>query len=194
MELLGKADNILFNQLYSLAENCADRYYSKVIKTLVVLIKRQFADRQTLLVNTAHALKFLEEYGDRQLQLWDVLTRYHNLPDHFEDLKTKLQTDLNYLKQATSKNIENIQKSLAVQQTYSTSLCTNINSIYTKLAQLESQVQQHCMYPHCQADFIQIDAPDYDPDIDGENQPQPHNKRVTISIQGTATPSNPSHV
>ena len=30
---LGKADNIPFNQLYSLAEDCADRYYTKVIDT-----------------------------------------------------------------------------------------------------------------------------------------------------------------
>ena len=52
LERLGKADNIPFNQLYYIAENCADRYYSKVIKTFVFLIKRQFADRQTLLVNT----------------------------------------------------------------------------------------------------------------------------------------------
>ena len=32
LELLGKADNIPFNQLYNLAEDCADRYYTKVIK------------------------------------------------------------------------------------------------------------------------------------------------------------------
>ena len=32
---LGKADNIPFNQLYNLAEDCADRYYTKVIKTHV---------------------------------------------------------------------------------------------------------------------------------------------------------------
>ena len=32
LERLGKADNIPFNQLYYIAENCADRYYSKVIK------------------------------------------------------------------------------------------------------------------------------------------------------------------
>ena len=34
LELLGKVDNIPFNQLYSLAEDCADWYYTKVIKTL----------------------------------------------------------------------------------------------------------------------------------------------------------------
>ena len=33
LELLGKADNIPFNQLYNLAEDCADRYYTKVIHT-----------------------------------------------------------------------------------------------------------------------------------------------------------------
>ena len=33
LELLGKADNILFSQLYNLAEGCMDRYYTKVIKT-----------------------------------------------------------------------------------------------------------------------------------------------------------------
>ena len=38
LECLGKADNIPFNQLYYVAENCADRYYMKVIKTFVAII------------------------------------------------------------------------------------------------------------------------------------------------------------
>ena len=42
---LGKADNIPFNQLYNLAEDCADRYYTKVIKTLTQLLKSSFHDR-----------------------------------------------------------------------------------------------------------------------------------------------------
>ena len=33
LELLGKADNIPFNQLYNLAEDCTDRYYTKVTDT-----------------------------------------------------------------------------------------------------------------------------------------------------------------
>ena len=73
LERLRKADNIPFNQLYYIAKNCADRYYSKVIKTFAFLIKRQFVDRQTLLVNTTHSLKFLEEYANRQAQIWKVL-------------------------------------------------------------------------------------------------------------------------
>ena len=53
LELFGKADNILFNQLYNLAEDCVDRYYTKVIKTLTQLLKSSFNDRQLVLVNTA---------------------------------------------------------------------------------------------------------------------------------------------
>ena len=50
LELLGKSDNIPFNQLYNLAKDCADRYYTKVIKTH--LLKSSFHDRQLVLVNT----------------------------------------------------------------------------------------------------------------------------------------------
>ena len=60
LELLGKADNIPFNQLCSLAEDCADRYYTRVIETLTCLMKNSFHDRQFVLVNTARVLKFLE--------------------------------------------------------------------------------------------------------------------------------------
>ena len=64
LELLGKADNIPFNQLYSLAEDCTDRYYTKVIKTLTHLLKNSFHNRQLVLVNSARVLKFLESYVD----------------------------------------------------------------------------------------------------------------------------------
>ena len=62
-ECLGKVDNIPFNQLYSLAEDCTDRYYTKVIQTLTHLMKNSFHDRQLILVNTARALKFLKSYA-----------------------------------------------------------------------------------------------------------------------------------
>ena len=39
LERLGKADNIPHNQLYYIAENCVDRYYSKVIETFTLLLK-----------------------------------------------------------------------------------------------------------------------------------------------------------
>ena len=64
LERLGKADNIVLNQLYYITENCADHYYSKVIETFAALLKCQFTDQQLLLVNTARSLKFLEDYVD----------------------------------------------------------------------------------------------------------------------------------
>ena len=166
LELLGKADNIPFNQLYNLAEDCADRYYTKVIKTLTCLLKNSFHDRQLVLVNSARALKFLESYAAMQAKLWKVLLKYHSLPDHFHDLKTNLQAEFNLLKKATSKNIENIQEAVQSQQAYTTALCGHINSLYTKLVQLDKQVQTHCLYPHPQSDVMQLNASDYDPDID----------------------------
>ena len=109
LEQLGKADNIPFNQLYYIVENCTDRYYAKVIETFVAIIKRQFADRQLLLVNTAHRLKFLEEYFDQQAQIWKIFHKHHNIPDNLQDLhlhfdyfKTSLETDFKHLKEATS--------------------------------------------------------------------------------------------
>ena len=39
------------------------------------------------------------------------------------------------------------------------------------------------MYPH-QTDTVQINALEYDSDIDGDNQPNAHNSRVTISVHG----------
>ena len=72
LKRLGKADNIPFNQLYYIAENCADCYYNKVIETFVTILKCQFANCQLLLVNTARSLKFLEEYMDHQAQIWKI--------------------------------------------------------------------------------------------------------------------------
>ena len=39
LEHLGKVDNIPFNQLYYIRENCANRYYTKVIETSVSILK-----------------------------------------------------------------------------------------------------------------------------------------------------------
>ena len=81
LERLCKADHIPHNQLYYIAENCADHYYSKVIETFVALLKWQFADRQLLLVNTARSLKFLEEYANRQVLIWQIFRKHQNIPD-----------------------------------------------------------------------------------------------------------------
>ena len=136
LERLGKADNIPFNQLYYIAENCADRYYSKVIETFVTLLKCQFADHQLLLVNTARSLKFLEDYMDRQAQIGKIFQKHQMIPDdiqdlhfHIDDFKNGIEKEFTFLKEATQKNIENFQSSLNLQQTYITSLCSHANNI-----------------------------------------------------------------
>ena len=171
LSCLRKADNIPFNQLYSLAEDCADRCYMKVIQTLTHLIKNSFHDRHLVLINTARALKFLESHALRQTKLWKVLSKYHNLPDHFHDLKTTLQTEFELLKTATSKNVQNLQETVQAQQAYTTVLSGHIVALHTKLAHLDKQIQIHCIYPHQQPDAVQLNAPDYDPDIDGDTNP-----------------------
>ena len=143
LERLGKADNIPFNQLYYIAENCADRYYSKVIETFVALLKCQFMDRQLLLVNTARSLKFLEDYVDRQALIWEIFKRHETIPDDIQDLhfyiddfKSYIEKEFAFLKEATCKNVENFQASLSLQQTYSAALCSLVNNIYNKLVEI----------------------------------------------------------
>ena len=74
--------------------------------------------------------------------------------------------EFSLLKKATSKNIENLQEAVNLQQTCTISLCSQVNAIYAKLVQLDRQVQTHCLYPHPQSDVVQINAPEYDSDID----------------------------
>ena len=190
LERLGKADNIPFNQLYYIVENCTDRYYSKVIETFVSIIKRQFADRQTLLVNTACSLKVLE-YSDRQAQIWKIFHKHHNIPDDIEDLhlnfdsfKTSLETKFKHLKEATSRNVQNIQTSLSVQQTYSSTLCSHVNNIYSRLSELQKLIQHHCMSSH-HGNSVQIEAPKFDPDIDGDSPVYTDEKHGQAPVQGT---------
>ena len=130
LERLGKADNIPFNQLYYIAENCTDHYYSKVIETFVTLLKHQFADQQLLLVNTVRSLKFLEDYVDRQGEIWKIFQKHQTIPDdiqdlhfHIDDFKNDIEKEFTFLKEATRKNVENFQSSLSLQQTYSAPQC-----------------------------------------------------------------------
>ena len=80
--------------------------------------------------------------------------------------------------------MQNIQTSLSIQQTYSSTLCSHINNIYTKLSELQKHIQHHCIYSH-QADTVQIEAPESDPDIDGDSPVSTDEKHEIIPAQGT---------
>ena len=79
-----------FDKLYYLAENCADHYYTSIIKTFIEIIKQNTTDRQIMLVNMARAFKYLGDFGQRQSQLFTVLEKYHLLPDSLENLHLSL--------------------------------------------------------------------------------------------------------
>ena len=137
----------------------------------MALLKHQFADRQLLLVNTARSLKFLEEYADRQVLIWKIFQRNETIPDdiqdlhfHIDDFKSNIEKEFTFLKEATRKNVENFQSSLNLQQTYSAALCSHINNIYNKLAEI--QQLPHSNQHINTGDVIQIEAPDFDPNID----------------------------
>ena len=188
LERLGKADHIPHNQLYYIVENCANRYYSKVIKTFVVLLKWQFADRQLLLVNTARSLKFLEEYTDRQALIWQIFRKHKNIPDdisdlhlHIDDFKTNIKKEFNFLKEATCKNAENFQTLLNLQQTYSVALCSHVNNIYHKISEIQRQLPHSTQHMNTD-DVIQIDVLDFDPDINEGLPTQEHQE-----AQGSAS-------
>ena len=55
------------------------------MKTFIKIIKWSATDQQIVLVNTARALKYLEDFGQRQLQLFTVLEKYHLVPDSLEN-------------------------------------------------------------------------------------------------------------
>ena len=87
------------------------------------------------------------------------------------------------MKEATSRNIQNIQTSLNLQQTYSSSLCLHVNNIYSKLSELQKQFQHHCIYRN-QGDTVQTEAPKFDPDIDGDRLLSKVEKPDEVPIPG----------
>ena len=166
----------LCNKLYYLAENCADRYYTSAIKAFVKIVKRSTTDRQIVLVNTARALKYLEDFGQRQSQLFTELEKYHLVADSLENLKSQFH----FLKEATCRNVENLQQAITVQQTYTTSLCSYINNILPQIMKLEDAIISLIT---TEQDTIKINAPDFDPDIDGPNIQRAYNNTVVVSVQ-----------
>ena len=49
------------------------------------------------------------------------------------------------------------------------SLCSHVNSIYTNW-QLDRQIQTHCLYLHSQSETVQLNASEYDSNIDGQTE------------------------
>ena len=134
-------------------------------------------------------MKFLEEYADRQALIWKIFSKHQNIPDeisdlhlHLDDFKGNIQKEFNFLKEVTRKNIENFQASLSLQQTYSAALGSHINNIYHKISELQQQLPHPTQHMNT-GDIIQINAPEFDPDIDGGPSTKEHRE-----IQGSDNP------
>ena len=117
-------------------------------------------------------MKFLKDYADRQVLIWKIFQRHEMIPDDIQDLhfyiddfKSNIDKEFAFLKEATCKNVENFQSSLNLQQTYSTALCSHVNNIYNKLVEIQHQLPHSKQHMNT-GDVIELEAPDFDPDID----------------------------
>ena len=138
-------------------------------------------------MNTTRSLKFLKDYADRQGQIWKIFQKHQTIPDniqdlhfHIDDFKNSIEKEFTFLKEATHKNIENFQSSLSLQQTYSASLCSHVNNIYNKLAELQRQLPHPNLHMNT-GDMIQIEVLDFDPDSD-EALPTPMDQDTTDPV------------
>ena len=134
-------------------------------------------------------MKFLEEYADRQALIWKIFSKHQNIPDeisdlhlHIDDFKGNIKKNFNFLKEATRKNIENFQASLSSQEIYSAALGSHINNIYHKIFKLQQQLLHPTQHMNT-GDIIQINAPEFNLDIDGGPTTKEHGE-----IQGLDNP------
>ena len=132
---------------------------------------------------------------DHQAQIWKIFQKHQIIPEdiqdlhlHFNNFKNGIEKEFTFLKEATSKNVGNFQSSLNLQQTYSASLCSHVNNIYNKLVELQQQIQHRDLHMNS-GDTIQIEAPDFDPDIDDVSPTTTDQESNNPLTQGSASPA-----
>ena len=107
-----------------------------------------------------------------------------------EDLKSQFS----FLKGATSRNIENLQQAITVQQTCTTNLCGHVNVILSRLTKLENNIQKLTEKFTMEQDTMLIDAPDFDPDIDEPNPQRVNHNTAVVSVQELFTSPEPESI
>ena len=116
-----------------------------------------------------------------------MLEKYHQVPDGLEDLKSQFH----FLKEATSRNVANLQQALNLQQTYTTTLCGHVNVIFSRITKLETDIQKLTEKFMMEQDTVQIDALDFDPDINGPDTQQAHHTTAVVSVHELFTSPEP---
>ena len=82
-----------------------------------------------------------------------------------------------------------MQPAINVQQTCTATICMYTNSILPHITKLEQTVHQLQQKITTEQDRVQINAPDYDLDIDGPQPPRRHTNTVVVSVLEHFTPS-----
>ena len=72
---------------------------------------------------------------------------------------------------------------------YTVTICTYINSVLPHITKLEQTVHQLQQKITMEQDRVQINALDYDPDIDGPHPPRRCTNTVVVSVQEHFAPS-----
>ena len=116
-----------------------------------------------------------------------VLEKYHQVPNGLEDLKSHFH----FLKEATSRNVQNLQQALNLQQTYTTASCSHVNVIFSRITKLETDIKKVTEKFMMEQDTTQIDAPDFDPDIDGPDTQSVHHTTAVVSVHELFTSQEP---
>ena len=87
--------------------------------------------------------------------------------------------------------MEHLQQAITVQQTYTANLCICINNILPCITKLEEAILQLEQKFTMEQDIIHINAPDFEPDIDGPNLPRTHSNTAVVSVQEQLTSPEP---
>ena len=111
--------------------------------------------------------------------MFTVLEKYLLVPGSLKNL----QSQFNFLNEVTSRNVQNLQQVITVKQTYTANLCTYVNNILLHITKLEDAIHKFEQKLTTEQDTIQINTPDFDPDIGGPSIPRAHNNAVAVSVQ-----------
>ena len=83
---------------------------------------------------------------------------------------------------------------LNFQQTYTTTLCGHINVIFSRITKLEVDIQKLTENFTTEQDAVQIDAPDFDSDIDRPDTQWAHHTTVVASVHELFTSPEPHSI
>ena len=78
--------------------------------------------------------------------------------------------------------MKNLQQALTLPQTYTTTLCSHVNVIFSRMTKLEADIQKLTEKLMMEQDTVQIDVPDFDPDINRLDTQWAHHTTAVISV------------